>query len=259
MNILVLLKMVPDVVEELEIAPDGRSLDHSRLRMILSERDDHALEQALLLKEHDQGTVTVVAVDAPDIDDVLFTALAKGADRAIKISGIAGTLSTAATASLVAQTLSNAPGLWPTDLILTGVQAIDDLDGLMAPTISCLLKLPYLGLVTGVKLSGRTATVVREYAGGVRGEFEVLLPAILGIQSAEQPPRYVPVARVRAAMKSQKIESIAAPTAALGLVEVVRMVKPEVTKHTEILEGTSQEISRKVCEILAARGLLAKG
>ena len=51
MNILVLLKMVPDIVEELEIAPDGKSLDLEAIRPIVSERDDHALEQALLLKE----------------------------------------------------------------------------------------------------------------------------------------------------------------------------------------------------------------
>jgi len=51
MNVLVLLKMVPDVVEELEVAPDGKRLDREFLRMILSERDNHALEEALLLKE----------------------------------------------------------------------------------------------------------------------------------------------------------------------------------------------------------------
>ena len=55
MHILVLLKMVPDVVEDLEIASDGRALDLDYLRMILSESDDHALEQALLLKERHGG------------------------------------------------------------------------------------------------------------------------------------------------------------------------------------------------------------
>jgi electron transfer flavoprotein alpha/beta subunit len=38
-----------------------------------------------------------------------------------------------------------------------------------------------------------------EFPGGVRGEYEVKLPAVLGIQAAEKPPRYVPVAKVRAA------------------------------------------------------------
>ena len=87
MHILVLLKMAPDVVEELEIAPDGKSLDLDYLRLILSESDDHALEEALLLKERHNAKVTVLALDAPEVDDALFTALAKGADRAVKVVG----------------------------------------------------------------------------------------------------------------------------------------------------------------------------
>src|SRR3989304_3738231 len=88
LNILVLVKLVPDTVEELEIAPDGRSLDPASVRLILSERDEHALEQGLLLKERYGGTLTVIALDVPEVDDVLFTALAKGADRAVKITGM---------------------------------------------------------------------------------------------------------------------------------------------------------------------------
>jgi electron transfer flavoprotein beta subunit len=259
MNILVLLKMVPDVVEELEVAPDGKSLDTSFLRTIVNERDEHALEQALLLKERYEGTVTALAVDAPEIDDVLFTALAKGADKAVKISDVEEGLTTRATARLVAQTLSTVPGLLPVDLILTGVQAIDDLDGQMAPLLSRLLELPYVGIVTQVDVdaSTGTATVVKEYAGGVRGEFEVSLPAVLGVQAAEKPPRYVPVAKVRAAMKSQTIESIPAPEVTLPtLLEVLEMAKPVVAEQAEILEGTPEEIADRVCAILSERGLL---
>jgi len=261
MNILVLLKMVPDVVEELEVASDGKSLDTSFLRMILNERDEHALEEALLLKERYGGTVTVLALDAPEIDDVLFTALAKGADHAVKISGNGVGLGTRATTSLVAQVLASDPG-WPTaDLILTGCQAIDDLDGQIGPLLSHLLGLPYVGIVAQVAVdpSTRTATVVKEYAGGVRGEFEVPLPAVLGIQAAEKPPRYVPVAKVRAVMKSQRIVSVPAPTIAdggLGLVQVLHMAKPEVAGRAEMLEGPPEEIADKICAILAERGLL---
>jgi electron transfer flavoprotein beta subunit len=67
MNIVVVLKMVPDVVEELELAEGGASLDADALRMVPSESDEHALEQALLLKERGGGQVTVVALDAPEV------------------------------------------------------------------------------------------------------------------------------------------------------------------------------------------------
>lgn len=55
MKIIVLLKMVPDVVEELTVATDGRTLDTEFLRLIANELDNHALEEALLLKEKYSG------------------------------------------------------------------------------------------------------------------------------------------------------------------------------------------------------------
>src|SRR3989337_516301 len=261
MNILVLLKMVPDVIEELEVASDGKALDTEFLRLIINERDAHALEEALLLKEKHGGQVTVLALDAPEVDDTLFTALAKGADRAVKITALEPGLTTRATASRLAQVVPTVPNLCPADLILTGCQAIDDLDGMLAPLLACELDRPYLGLVSRVEAdpAAQKATVLKEYPGGVHGEFEVPTPAVLGIQAAEKPPRYIPVAKVRAVMKSQTIESVPGPpTADAGppAVEVLQLAKPEATTHAEMLEGSPEEVAAKLGEILAARGVL---
>lgn len=260
MNILVVLRMVPDVVEELEIAPDGKSLDAELLRLIPSESDDHALEEALLIKEQSGARVTVLAPAAPDVDDALYSALAKGADRAIRIDGMAAGMSTRRMAGQVAETIRSIPGLLPADLILTGVQAYDDLDGLVAPLLAHHLGLPHLGIVTKVvaDMGRQMVTAVREFPGGVRGEFEVAMPAVLGIQAAEKPPRYLPVAKLRAVMKSQKIELSRAPgpAAEAPLAEIVEMRKPEVTGHAEMLDGTAPEVATKLTAILAGHGVV---
>ena len=259
MNILVLLKMVPDIVEELEVGPDGKSLDLEFQRPIVSERDEHALEQALLLKERCGGSVTTMALESADVDDVLFTALAKGSDRAVKVAGVETPPTTAEAAALLAPVLRGLLDQKQVDLIVTGCSAIDDLDGLLGPFLAERLGLPYLGIVTGVVVgadSGR-ATVLKEYAGGVHAEYGIALPAVLGVQAAEKPPRYVPVAKVRAVMKSGKIETVsaAAPDQA-SLLQVVRMTKPEAAGHAEMIEGSPEEIASKVTDILSARGLL---
>lgn len=261
MHSVVLLKMVPDVVEELEVAADGRSLDTEFLRLILNERDNHALELALLLKERHGGKVTAVAFDAPEVDEVLFAALAKGSDWAVKVTGAEPGLSTQKAAHCLALVLPTVDGLLPADFILTGCQAIDDLDGMVAPQLAHEMKLPYLGLVTHVTLdsAGGKATVQKEYAGGVHGEFEVSMPAVLGIQAAEKPPRYVPVAKVRAAMKSQTIELAQVPALANGgepACHVLAMAKPEAAGHAEMLEGTPEELASKIAGVLVARGVL---
>jgi electron transfer flavoprotein beta subunit len=259
MNILVLIKMVPDTVEELRVGADGKTLDTEYLRMIVNERDEHALEEALLLKERHGGIVTVLALEQPEVDDVLYTVLAKGADRAIKICNGETGLSTRGAARLFAHVLSTTSGLLPADVILTGVQAIDDLDGQLAPLLAHALGLPYIGIVSKVTVDTAQgiATVMKEYAGGVRAEFDVSLPAVLGIQTAEKPPRYVPVAKVRAVMKSQKIESIAAPAmTAPALVQIMQMVRPEVIGRATMLEGSPEEIAGRICEILVERSIV---
>ena len=259
MNILVLLKMVPDVVEDIEVAADGKSLDPDSLRLIPSESDEHALEEALILKERHAAKVTAIALDCEGADDALFTALAKGADRAVKIAGGATGLATRAGAARVARALSAGQGLQPMDLVLTGTQAIDDLEGLTAPLLAHRLGWPYLGIVTQVVVdpaSGRS-TVTKEYPGGCHGEFDVPLPAVLGVQAAEKPPRYVPVAKVRAAMKSLKIETVVPPEEdEPAPLDILQMAKPQAAGHAEMLDGAPEEVAGKLVEILAGRGLL---
>lgn len=258
MKILVLLKMVPDTVEELEVAPDGASLSREFLRLIINERDENALEQALILKERHQGTVVVMAPEAPEVDDVLYTALARGADRVLKVTGGEEGLGSRAVAGLLAAAMPAAPDLLPVDLVLTGCQAIDDLDGLVGPLIAEQLGVPYVGIVTGLDVdSGGAAHLSREYPGGVRGKFEVNLPAVVGIQGAEKPPRYVPIAKVRAAMTSGQIESIpAGAPAEASLLEVLEMRRPVVTERAEMITGDADQIAARICEILVGRGLL---
>jgi len=261
MNIVVLMRMVPDVVEELEVAPDGKGLDLEYLRRIPSESDDHALEEAILLKERHGGKVTVVAPDAPDVDDTLFAALARGADRVIKVTDAEVGFSTRRIAAEMGKVLKTVPGLMPADLILTGVQAIDDLDGLMAPVLAYHLNLPNLEIVTKVELdsTGGRMTVTREYPGSVRGEFDVKLPAVLGIQAAEKPPRYVPVSKIMAAKKTLKIEVTGAPPlgeSAPPEIEIVEMRKFEPASRAEMLEGDPEQAAQKLAGILAEKGIL---
>lgn len=258
MEILVVLKMVPDVVEELEIDPEGAMLNLDTARMILSESDDHALEEALLLKEKYGGKVTVLAIDAPELDDALFTALAKGADRAVKVVDAEPGIATRAAAAVLAKTVAEGAGLMPVDMILTGTQAIDDIDGLNAPLMAHHLGMPTLSILTSIvpDMQSRRATVMREFASGVRGEFELPLPAVLGVQSAEKPPRYVPVAKVRAAMKSAKIETVSAPeSGGAALIHVLAMRKPQVAARATMLEGAPEAVAAELCGILAERGL----
>ncbi len=257
MNLFVLLKTVPDTVEELTVGADEKSLDAQWLRFKLSDSDEHALEQALLLKEKHGGQVTVVALDAPELDDSLFTALAKGADRAVKLAGEVGEVRSYAAARLFAEFLKGGGALPADTLILLRGQSIDDLEGEIGPFLAGLLGLPYVSVVTGVAPEGAAVTVVKEFSGGLRGEFALAMPAVLGIQSAEKPPRYVPIAKVRAAAKTMKIETVDVPAPeAPARFPIEKMYKPVVAGRAQMLEGGPEEVADRLVQVLAEQSLL---
>ena len=124
-HIVVTAKLVPDLVEELEISDSGTELDMTWLRLIINEFDDHAIEQAILLKEKFGGEVTIIAPDMEGMDDVLFTAAAKGADRLIKLTG---NFKEGANNNALARAYAGIVKEQQPDLILTGVQGNDDLE-----------------------------------------------------------------------------------------------------------------------------------
>jgi len=136
------------------------------------------------------------------------------------------------------------------DLILTGVQAHNDLDGPVGPLLAEYLGLPYVGYVAGITVSADHVVVRKEYAGGLIAEMEVKLPAVLGIQAAEQPPRYVAYSKIRQVMGTAKIEERAVASLDTGgAAEVSRMFQPEVAERATMLEGGADQIADSLVSI----------
>ena len=254
MNIIVPVKQVPDLVEELEINSEGTDLERDMLKYKMNEWDESALEEALQLKELHGGTVTALALATGDVDEMLYTCVARGADRVVKIVGDFEEHHDSHTA---ARALAAVIRERPYDLILTGVQAADDLDGQVGVLLATYLGIPHISVVSGIEVEPltRTATVHQEYAGGIMATFEIDLPTVLGVQASRAIPRYAPVSRVRQAMKTAQIEEVEATTPAGAGISVRRMFKPESTEHAEMLEGDADEIVNRVIEILRERGI----
>jgi electron transfer flavoprotein beta subunit len=255
MDYVVLLKQVPDLAEELEIDSAGTGLDREWLSFVPSEWDEYALEEALLLRDARGGSVTCLAlgVEAGDVDELLATCLARGADRAIKV----GSFEQAPDSHTAAAAFAGALHHLHYDLIMTGVQAIDDLDGQVGPLVATRLDLPHVSVVTHIAVAGHgsTVTVHQEYAGGVVAEFEVELPAVLGVQTSRETPRYAPVSRVRQLMKTATIEQVAAGDGGGSGLVVEAMEVAETGSTAEMINGSPQVIAERIAAILAERGI----
>jgi len=255
MNIAVVIRQVPDLIEPLEIDASGTSLDMDEVSFLVNETDDHALEQALLLKESSGGSVTVVALDFGEVDDTLYAAAAKGADRIVKVAYDEDRPpSPRQSAAMLAEAVKQLGA----ELVLVGVYAHDELEGVMAPLLALELEMPYVGVIRGAKAGEPgSVTAFKEFPGAVMAQMNVKLPAVLGILAADQPPRYVPVSRIRNAMKSTEFEEQEVAAAAIApAVKLQRMYHPEVGERAEMLTGSEDEVAARIAEILLEKGVI---
>ena len=255
MNIAVAIRLMPKAGEELEVDASGTDIDRELVDMALNEFDDQALEEAVLIKEATGGTVTAVGLRAEGIDEALRLAYARGADRLVVVEAGEIDVYDSRTAALAFAEAFR--GLAP-DLVLTGVQTPSDVFGQLAPYLATTLGWPQANVVVGVTLADGTARVVQEYAGGRLAVLGLRLPAVVGVQSASSPPRYVAMARLRQAMTEANAEtldvSVEAPAAASRLVSLAR---PAPQTQATMLEGDAEQVAGQILAVLRERGALA--
>lgn len=257
MQTVVPMQQTVDLVEELELNDEGTDVEREYLKFVANEWDEQALEEALLLKEATGGSVTVVGIDETDVDGTLFSALAKGADRAVKLTGdFADGVSSHRRAAILAAWLADQSF----DLVLVGVQSPEDLDGQTGVILANLLDVAHVSVAIGVEPQDGGVMVSQEFGGGVVHQLGLSGRAVVGIQAARQAPRYVSISRVRAAMQEGGLAEVAAPAvdAPTGTT-VRRLYAPQVTSHAEMLEGGADAVAARIMEIVRERGLVKGG
>ena len=254
MNIAVAIRLMPKAGDELEVDPSGTDIDRELVDMVISEFDDQALEEAVLIKEATGATVTAVALQAEGAEQALRVAYARGADRVVLVE--AGEID-AYDSRTAALAFAEAFRALAPDLVLIGVQTPSDVFGQTAPALAVALGWPQASVVVGVTVADGTARVTQEYAGGRLAILGLELPAVVGVQSASAPPRYVSMGRLRQAMTEATAEtldvSVEPPAARSTLVSLAR---PEVQGGATMLEGDAEEVAAQIVAVLRERGAL---
>jgi electron transfer flavoprotein beta subunit len=106
--------------------------------------------------------------------------------------------------------------------------------------------------VSGIKVSGDTVVIHKEYSGGMMGEFEVDLPAVMGIQAAKQSPRYAPVSKIRQVQETAAIKEVSMGDLGSGSgSSVASMAPPEKGAGSEMLEDVEELI-----DVLKDKGVI---
>jgi len=152
--------------------------------------DEHALEEALRIKESLQGTtLTLVSVGPHRVTEALKRGLGMGADEAVHVKTDTEPLSATETAAALFPLLSE---LAP-DLILCGAMSEDLMQGMTGPALAAMLGIPYTSQAIKelhVIRECRSLEVTRDAGGGSRQVLSLDFPCLVTIQQGFNTPRY---------------------------------------------------------------------
>lgn len=216
MKTTVCIKRTPDTETRIRVAEDGRSVDPSGVKFIVSPYDEFAVEAGLRMRDAaGEGEVTVMALGEAAASEQLRAALAMGADRAVLLKGDV-TMDGLATAKVLAGELESQDP----DLILFGVKAADDDQQQVGPMTATLLGMPCVTAVGSFELGDGVVVCHREVEGGTE-VVEARLPAALTITKGAFEPRYASLKGIMAAKRKPLDEKDAAPEPARLVVEAL--------------------------------------
>ncbi|SDG37673.1 electron transfer flavoprotein beta subunit [Lentzea fradiae] len=198
MNIVVLVKQVPDTWSERKLTDADHTLDRESADAVLDEINERAVEEALQLQEAHGGEVTVIAMGPDRATDAIRKALSMGADKAIHVSDEAlhGSDSLA-TAKVLAKAIGTVENV---DLVIAGNEATDGRGGAVPAILAELLGLPQVTQLRKVTVEGTTIKGERETDEGV-AFLEASLPAVVSVTEKINEPRYPSFKGIMAAKK----------------------------------------------------------
>ncbi|RYY27861.1 MAG: electron transfer flavoprotein subunit beta/FixA family protein [Sphingomonadales bacterium] len=186
MKILVPVKRVLDYNVKPRVKADGTGVDLANVKMSMNPFDEIAVEEAIRLKEKGAATeVVVVTIGVAKAEtDVLLTARAMGADRAILIATDDEVEPLGVAKLLKAVCDEEQPGL-----VILGKQAIDDDSNQTGQMLAALLGWPQGTFASKLDVTGDRIVVIREVDGGLE-TVDLKAPAIVTTDLRLNEPRY---------------------------------------------------------------------
>ncbi len=256
MNIVVCVKQVPDA-KDVRLDPETNTLAREGVQSIMNPYDQHAVEEAVRLKEQLGGEVTVLSMGPPQAQDVLKQAISCGADKGVLISdrAFAGA-DTWATSYTLARAVKK---LGSFDLILCGKQAIDGDTAQVGPGLAIQLGIPFVTCIQKIREAGETELVMERMMDDGYDVLAAGYPLLLTVVKDINEPR---VPSLKGKMKAKKAEitilsadDVGADPRKIGLAgsptQVVDVFPPPPRGERALLTGSIDEQVKQLVEKLA--------
>lgn len=223
MKIIVPIKRVIDANVRVRVKSDQTGVETANVKMAINPFCEIAVEEAVRIKEAGKAEeVIVVTAGSSQCQDILRTALAMGADRAIHIETDMDLQPLAVAKLLKAVVEKETP-----QIVILGKQAIDEDNNQTGQMLSALLGWAQATFASRVDLEDGRVEVTREIDGGLE-TLSLQLPAIITTDLRLNEPRYVKLPNI---MKAKKKPLEAIKPADLGVeltagVKTLKVVEP---------------------------------
>jgi electron transfer flavoprotein beta subunit len=196
-NIVVLVKQVPDSGAERSLRDDDNTVDRESATNVINEMDEYAIEEALRIQEAHGGEVTVVSMGPQRAAESIRKALSMGPDKAVHVvdDALAGS-----DALVTSKVLAAAMRTVNPDLILCGAESTDGRVQVMAQMLAERLGIAALTGARKLTVDGSSLTIERQTEEG----YEVVTasaPAVVSVWDTINEPRYPSFKGIMAAKK----------------------------------------------------------
>ncbi|MFX0042743.1 MAG: electron transfer flavoprotein subunit beta/FixA family protein [Candidatus Hodarchaeota archaeon] len=256
------IKQVPGV-SEVKIDPKTNTLVREGVLSIINPNDRNALELALTLKKDYKAEVIALSMGPPQAEEALRETIAMGVDKGFLLSdrAFAGadTLATSHTLALAIKKIINESDPNEKYLIICGAQAVDGDTGQVPPELAEELGIPQITYVQSIELSEDKIVAERKFRATEIVVIETKLPALISVLIDINKPRYPSMGGIMKAYEKSNVvyldsKTLNADNSKIGLngsmTEVKKIFFPERKVNPVMLEGSPEEIAKKLCQHL---------
>lgn len=244
MKIIVPIKRVVDPYVSIRVKTDETGVETDGLKMSMNPFDEIAIEEAVqLLEAGTASEVIAVTIAGSSSDETLRSALAIGADRAIRIDSDIELQPLS-----IAKILKNVVEAEDAGLVLMGKQAIDNDNNQTGQMLSALLGWSQGTFISEQTIDGDTVKVTREIDNGLE-TLTLKMPAVLTTDLRLNEPRYIKLPNMmKAKRKPLDIKSITDygltdQSLAAGFT-VQKVQEPPIRKAGIIVDSVSELIEK---------------
>ncbi len=240
-KILVAVKRVVDYKASIRVKADGSGVETANVKMSMNPFDEIALEEAVRIKEKGLAKeIIAVSIGTDACQEVLRTALAMGADKAILVKADNEVQPLTAAKILKALVQQESP-----QLVILGKQAIDTDNNQVGQMLAGLLNWPQGAFASKLDFLNDKVNVMREIDGGLE-TLQLNLPAVITTDLRLNEPRYISLPNIVQAkrkpmttMTTDSLQVTIAPT-----IKTLCVAAPEKRRSGVRLENVADLINR---------------